>query len=174
MDSVKVTEPDKGMREVIFAVEIESMEIILLVFVIVIVLVLDLFGFRIFVKLLVKPLVKLFEISLRILDKLMTKKHVKKFESDILYMNIDVREKLIYLLEQYVEGKYKTFAFAVNFTKIYRMEMDYSMLSEKEDKLFGYLSADVEEFLSFEADSKYNSEYIVERAKSTYLELRMQ
>ncbi len=64
------------------------------------------------------------------------------------------REKLWYLVENFVFGKYKAREFCSEFSQIYNFEMDYNTLSEKEHLLFEELCDMADRFSDYEEDLK--------------------
>ena len=89
---------------------------------------------------------------------------------------MDAREQLIYLLKKYYEGEYETSIFADEFSRIYDLETDYSLLSEQEDQLMGELSEIVGRFSPYEEDLKipnayFNEEDVKKKATDVYFQL---
>lgn len=90
---------------------------------------------------------------------------------------MNAREQLMYLLEKYYEGKYETEIFAEEFSRIYDLETDYSLLSEKEHDLMKELSIVTGRFSPFEEDLKIHNAYFNEndvktKATDVYLQLK--
>ena len=90
---------------------------------------------------------------------------------------MDAKEQLYYLLEHYVTGNYTTDVFTDEFSRIYDLEMDYSLLSSTEYKLMRELSAITGRFSPFEGDIKisnayFNEEDIKKKAKEVFFKLK--
>jgi hypothetical protein len=83
------------------------------------------------------------------------------------------KEKLYFLLVEYLKGNYSTKDFADWFTNIFNLEMDYSLLSKDEYKYFKELEEMTGRFSPYEEDLKlpnvfFNEQEILEKAKYVY------
>lgn len=86
------------------------------------------------------------------------------------------REQLLYLIEEYYKGKYSTEAFTDEFNRIYDLEIDYNLLTNKEHKLMKELSIITGRFSSSEEDLKISNAYFSEedvknKASEVYFQL---
>jgi hypothetical protein len=87
------------------------------------------------------------------------------------------KEKLFYLLEQYYFNKYSTEIFADEFTITYDTEIDYDLLTEKENKLLGDLCIITARFSSSAEDLRipnvyYSERQVKDKATEVYLKLK--
>ncbi len=86
------------------------------------------------------------------------------------------KEKLYYLLKEFLYGKYDANTFSDQFTTIYDTEVDYDTLSEIEMKLFGELCEITARFSSYEEDLKipnayFNEQQVKTKAEEVYKQL---
>ena len=65
---------------------------------------------------------------------------------------MDAKKQLYYLLEHYQKGNYTTEDFVNEFNRIYNLELDYSILSKKEQTEFKKLVKSTNYFSLFESD----------------------
>ncbi len=75
---------------------------------------------------------------------------------------MESREKLYYLLSEYITGRSNTEAFCDMFTITYDIETDYSTLSRQEKLLFGELCRLTARFSSDENDLAIKNVYVGE------------
>lgn len=84
---------------------------------------------------------------------------------------MDAKDKLYYLLEKYLEKEYTTDDFCDQFTYVYNLQTDYSLLHEYERELFKDLSNILDRYSPNENERKkfgfYSEEKIVEEVKKT-------
>lgn len=76
---------------------------------------------------------------------------------------MESREKLYYLLDQYVKGNYNTEIFSDMFTITYDIEIDYTTLNSEEKTLFEELSRLTARFSSSESDIAIPNVYVSEK-----------
>ena len=86
------------------------------------------------------------------------------------------KEQLYYLLKHYYEDDYTTGVFVDEFDRIYNLEVDYTTLSDEENKLMGELSVITGRFSPCEEELKIPNVYFSEsdvkqKATEVYLEL---
>jgi hypothetical protein len=80
---------------------------------------------------------------------------------------MDSKEKLYYLIDLYIQGKYDTKTFCELFSDTYNLETDYNSLNSNEKVLFRGLSKMTGRFSPFEDDLKnYNCYYNEQQIKS--------
>ncbi len=76
---------------------------------------------------------------------------------------INSKEKLHYLIKEYLRGNYKTSTFCDLFSQVYDLEVDYRELSTRENELFTELSKMCGRFSDVEEDLKLPNVYFDEK-----------
>ena len=76
---------------------------------------------------------------------------------------MDAKEKLIYLVKEYIKGNYDTNTFCDQFTLVYDIETDYEVLTEQENVLFSQITQYTSRFSQYEEDLKIPNMYYNEK-----------
>ncbi len=77
---------------------------------------------------------------------------------------INSKEKLYYLIKEYLQGNYEVSIFCDLFSQVYEKEVDYNELNCNEHKLFRELSKMTARFSSDENDLRLPNVYFDEKA----------
>ena len=86
------------------------------------------------------------------------------------------KEKIYYLIREYINGNYETEIFCDEYTQIFNIELDYDTLNEEQYKLLEELSVFTARFSPFEEDLKipnvyFSEEQVVTKVKEVYNKL---
>lgn len=92
---------------------------------------------------------------------------------------MEAKEKLIYLVKEYIKGKYDTNTFCDQFTLIYDIETDYELLTEQENELFSQITQYTSRYSQYEEDLRipnmyYNEKNVFDKVKEVAMALNLE